>query len=76
MEYLQLDPLQILARGQDSILHGRVLVYTPGMWEEVAYQQRKFFDWGGWLAILADGRAASLASLATTPCRCCGATSS
>ena len=21
------------------------------MWEEVAYQQRKFFDWGGWLAV-------------------------
>ena len=24
--------------------------YTPGMWEEVAYRQRKFFDAGGWLA--------------------------
>ena len=23
--------------------------YTPGLWEEVTYQQRKFFDWGGWL---------------------------
>ncbi len=22
-----------------------------GMWEELAYQQRKFFDWGGWLAV-------------------------
>ena len=28
-----------------------MLDYTPGMWEEVTYQQRKFFDWGGWLAV-------------------------
>src|SRR5205085_8027794 len=27
------------------------LDYTPGMWEDLAYQQRKFFDWGGWLAV-------------------------
>ncbi len=50
MEYLQLDPLQIIARSHDITLHSRVLAYTPGMWEEAAYQQRKFFDWGGWLA--------------------------
>ena len=51
MEYLQLDPLQIIARSQDITLHSRVLDYTPGMWEALAYQQRKFFDWGGWLAV-------------------------
>jgi uncharacterized protein YcaQ len=51
MEYLQLDPLHILARSQDIALHSRVLDYTPGLWEELAYQQRKFFDWGGWLAV-------------------------
>ncbi|GCE15603.1 winged helix-turn-helix domain-containing protein [Tengunoibacter tsumagoiensis] len=51
MEYLQLDPLQIIARSQDITLHSRVLDYTPGLWEEVTYQQRKFFDWGGWLAV-------------------------
>ncbi len=51
MEYLQLDPLQIVARSQDITLHSRVLDYTPGLWEELAYQQRKFFDWGGWLAV-------------------------
>ena len=50
MEYLQLDPLQIVARSQDIKLHSRVLDTTPGMWEDVACQQRKFFDWGGWLA--------------------------
>ena len=51
MEYLQLDPLQIIARSQDIQLHSRVLDYTPGLWETAAYQQRKFFDWGGWLAV-------------------------
>ncbi|MFZ1472874.1 MAG: crosslink repair DNA glycosylase YcaQ family protein [Anaerolineae bacterium] len=50
MEYLQLDPLQIIARSQDITLHSRVLDYTPGMWEDAVYQKRKFFDWGGWLA--------------------------
>ncbi|HEY3474749.1 MAG TPA: crosslink repair DNA glycosylase YcaQ family protein, partial [Anaerolineales bacterium] len=51
MEYLQLDPLQIIARSQDITLHSRVLDYKPGMWEDVTYRQRKFFDWGGWLAV-------------------------
>jgi uncharacterized protein YcaQ len=51
MEYLQLDPLNIIARSQDIALHSRVLDYTPGMWEDVTYQQHKFFDWGGWLAV-------------------------
>ena len=51
MEYLQLDPLQIVARSQDITLYSRVLDYMPSMWEEVTYQQRKFFDWGDWLAV-------------------------
>ncbi|MBX3049359.1 MAG: YcaQ family DNA glycosylase [Anaerolineales bacterium] len=51
MEYLQLDPLQIIARSQDIKLYGRVLDYMPGMWEDAAYKKRKFFDWGGWLAV-------------------------
>jgi uncharacterized protein YcaQ len=51
MEYLQLDPLQIIARSHDITLHSRVLDYTPGLWEDLAYGQRKFFDWGGWLAV-------------------------
>jgi hypothetical protein len=50
MEYLQLDPLQIIARSQDIKLHSRVLDYKPDMWEVVTYKKRKFFDWGGWLA--------------------------
>jgi uncharacterized protein len=51
MEYLQLDPLQVIARSQDITLHSRVLDYAPGTWEDVTYEQRKFFDWGGWLAV-------------------------
>jgi uncharacterized protein len=51
VEYLQLDPLQIIARSQDIQLHSRVLDYTPGTWEEVTYRRRNFFDWGGWLAV-------------------------
>jgi uncharacterized protein len=51
MEYLQLDPLQIIARSQDIVLHSRVLDYRPGLWERATYQQRQFFDWGGWLAV-------------------------
>jgi hypothetical protein len=51
MEYLQLDPLQIIARSHDIKLHSRVLDYTPGLWEDVTYRQRAFFDWGGWLAV-------------------------
>lgn len=50
MEYLQLDPLQIVARSHDLTLHSRVLDYSPGLWEKATYQQRRFFDWGGWLA--------------------------
>lgn len=50
MPYLQLDPLQIIARSHDITLHSRVLDYTPGLWELLTYEQRKFFDWGGWLA--------------------------
>ena len=50
MEYLQLDPLQIIARSQDISLYSRVLGYTPELWQNAAYKQRKFFDWGGWLA--------------------------
>ncbi|NJO81887.1 MAG: hypothetical protein HC828_03290 [Blastochloris sp.] len=51
MEYLQLDPLQVIARSHDMQLHSRVLAYTPGLWEDVTYQQRHFFDWGGWLTV-------------------------
>ncbi len=51
VEYLQLDPLQMIARSQDILLHSRVVDYKPSGWEDAAYQKRQFFDWGGWLAV-------------------------
>jgi uncharacterized protein len=51
MEYLQLDPLQIVARNHDINLYSRVLDYKPGIWEGLTYKKRRFFDWGGWLAV-------------------------
>jgi uncharacterized protein len=51
LEYLQLDPLQMIARSQDITLYSRVIDYIPESWENLAYRQRKFFDWGDWLAV-------------------------
>lgn len=49
MQALQLDPLNIVARSQDIAMYGRVLDYQPGHLYKMAYQQRKAFDYGGWL---------------------------
>ncbi len=51
IEHLQLDPLHIMARSQDLMLASRVLDYRPGDWERPTYGERRFFDWGGWLAV-------------------------
>ena len=51
VEHLQLDPLNITARSQDLMLHARVADYKPEAWQVKAYGERKFFDWGGWLAV-------------------------
>ena len=50
-EVVQLDPLNIFARSQDIVLHSRVLGYKPDYLYQVAYQEREFFDYGGWLAM-------------------------
>ncbi len=50
-EAVQLDPLNIFARSQDIVLHSRVLDYKPDYLYQVAYQEREFFDYGGWLAM-------------------------
>ena len=50
-EAVQLDPLNIFARSQDIVLHSRVLDYKPEYLYKVAYEERKFFDYGGWLAM-------------------------
>ena len=51
IEHLQLDPLVLLARAHDLILHARVEGYRQGDWATLTYGKRRFFDWGGWLAV-------------------------
>ena len=51
MEHVQLDPLGIMARAQDLMLHSRVIDYQVDDWARLTYEKRKFFDWGGWLAV-------------------------
>lgn len=51
VEHLQLDPLVIVARSHDLMLHARVTSYEPEMFHQLAYEDREFFDWGGWLAV-------------------------
>ena len=50
-EAVQLDPLTVIARSQDIVLHSRVLDYKPEYLYNVAYDDRQFFDYGGWLAM-------------------------
>ncbi|HET9914426.1 MAG TPA: crosslink repair DNA glycosylase YcaQ family protein [Anaerolineales bacterium] len=50
-EAVQLDPLNVIARSQDIVLHSRVLDYKPDYLHQAAYKDRKFFDYGGWLAM-------------------------
>ena len=50
-EHLQLDPLVIVARSHDLMLHSRVVDYAPPLFDALAYEERLFFDWGGWLAV-------------------------
>lgn len=47
MEGLQLDPLNVIARSHDIALWGRVLDYRPEHLYQVAYDERRFFDYGG-----------------------------
>lgn len=51
MEHLQLDPLAIIARAQDLMLASRVIDYAIDDWAVLTYEQRRFFEWGGWLAV-------------------------
>src|SRR5512145_3161689 len=50
-EAVQLDPLNVIARSQDIVLHSRVLDYKPEYLYKVAYEDREAFDYGGWLAM-------------------------
>ena len=48
---LQLDPLRVVARAQDLALASRVLDYREADWARLTYERRRFFEWGGWLAV-------------------------
>src|SRR5512135_3126988 len=50
-EAVQLDPLQATARSQDLFMHSRVLAYKPEYLQRVMYKERRFFDYGGLLAV-------------------------
>ena len=51
MEHLQLDPLVVVARAHDLMLASRVVDYEIDDWARLTYEQRRFFEWGGWLAV-------------------------
>ena len=48
---MQLEPLNIVARSQDIVLHSRVLDYKPEYLYQVKYKDRQFFDYGGALFV-------------------------
>jgi len=50
-EAVQLDPLNVTVRSQDIVLHSRVLDYKPEYLYKISYEDREFFDYGGWLAM-------------------------
>jgi uncharacterized protein YcaQ len=50
-EHVQLDPLVIVGRSHDLMLHARVAGYRPELFHQLTYTERRFFDWGGWLAV-------------------------
>jgi len=50
-EAVQLDPLTVIARSHDIVLYSRVSDYRPEYLYRVAYDERQFFDYGGWLAM-------------------------
>jgi uncharacterized protein YcaQ len=49
--HLQLDPLNVVARAHDLMLQSRVIGYRPDDWARLTYEERRFFEWGGWLAV-------------------------
>jgi uncharacterized protein YcaQ len=51
VEDLQLDPLVVVARAHDLMLHSRVADYAIDDWATLSYERREFFEWGGWLAV-------------------------
>ena len=50
-EFVQIDPISVVHRSHDIALWGRVAGYSPDMLNQVTYDERCFFDWGGNLQI-------------------------
>ncbi len=48
---LQIDPLVVVARSHDLILHSRVLDYRPEHLITLLYDERRFFEYGGGLFV-------------------------
>src|SRR5207302_1471854 len=48
---VQLDPLNVVARSHDIALWSRVLDYRPEYLDQLLYQDRQFFDYGGALFV-------------------------
>ena len=50
-ELLQMDPVSVIAPSHEIVLWGRVVDFQPADLYSLLYEDRKFFDYGGWLAI-------------------------
>ncbi|MEQ4203850.1 crosslink repair DNA glycosylase YcaQ family protein [Actinopolymorpha sp. B9G3] len=46
-EVVQVDPLNVVARSHDLVLHSRVVDYRPEYLDALLYRKREFFDYGG-----------------------------
>jgi uncharacterized protein len=51
IEAIQIDPLHVVGRSHDIVLHSRVIDYQPQQFERVLYTDRLGFDWGGALFV-------------------------
>lgn len=50
-ESVQVDPVSVVSQSHDIVLWGRVLDYQPSHLITLAYDERRFFDYGGALFI-------------------------
>lgn len=50
-EFVQIDPIPVVHRSHDLVLWGRVAGYSPDLLNQLMFEERAFFDWGGHLEI-------------------------
>ncbi len=46
-----MDPLNVVARSHEIVLWSRVFGFPSGYLEQLIYQERRFFDYGGGLFV-------------------------